>query len=101
VDVVTEAEVIAFMKAFPDAKTSLRLWLDKTRNANWESLADVKSTFPSVSYIPKNIHCFNIQGNSYRLETRISFILAVVEILKFSSHADYDKRNKKRKKGQL
>jgi len=101
VDVITEAEVMAFMKAVPDAKTSLQLWLDKTKSAKWESLADVKSTFPSVSYIPKNVYCFNIQGNSYRLETRISFILDVVEILALSSHADYDKRNKKRQRGKL
>jgi mRNA interferase HigB len=101
VDVITEAEVIAFMKAFPDAKTSIQLWLDKTQSAKWNSLADIKSTFPSVSYIPKNVYCFNIQGNNYRLETRISFTLEVVEILAFSSHAEYDKRNKKRQTGQL
>ncbi len=100
-EVITEADVLGFMKDFPDAKASLQLWLDKTKSATWNSLTDVKSTFPSVSYIPKNIYCFNIQGNSYRLETQISFVLQIVEISELSTHANYDKRNRKRQRGQL
>jgi hypothetical protein len=40
VDLATAAEVIAFMKDFPDAKTFLQLWLDKTKSAKWESLTE-------------------------------------------------------------
>jgi mRNA interferase HigB len=97
VEVITEADIERFAKKFPDAKASLGHWLEKTRNSSWSTLEDVRQTFPSVSYIPKNLYCFNIQGNSYRLETAISFTLQVVSVLEFGTHADYDKRNKKRK----
>jgi mRNA interferase HigB len=97
VEVITEADIERFAKKFPDAKASLSNWLEKTKSASWNTMEDVKQTFPSVSYIPKNVYCFNIQGNSYRLETTISFILQFVEILEFSTHASYGKRNKKRK----
>lgn len=100
-EIITEADIERFARKFPDAKTSLLHWLVKTKSASWSSLTDIKQTFPSVSYIPKSIYCFNIQGNNYRLETTISFIFQFVEILEFSTHADYDKRNKKRMRGVL
>ncbi len=84
-----------FAKRHPKVRPALDRWVSLTKVADWQSLQDVKTTFPATDYIPQNQYCFNIGGNNYRLLTAISFQLGTVTVLDLMTHADYDKKSLK------
>ena len=91
-ELVGEDSLKQFAKKYSNARPALDRWLKLTKAAQWNSLQDLKATFPATDYIPENQYCFDIGGNNYRLLTAISFQLGVVTVLDFMSHADYDKK---------
>jgi mRNA interferase HigB len=100
--VIKPSRVREFAEKFPDAAASLMAWLKMTREADWQSLADVRVTFPNADGVTvKSRHVvtvFNVGGNKYRLIVAIKYKWSVVYVLQFLTHAQY---NKESWKGQL
>jgi mRNA interferase HigB len=55
-----------------DAKTALQVWLDAAKAARWNSLEDIRRSFPATDLVGP-LAIFNIKGNSYRLIVRMMF----------------------------
>ncbi len=91
-DLIGEDNLKRYAKKYPNSRPALDRWLKLTKAACWNSLQDVKATFPATDYIPQNQYCFNIGGNNYRLLTAISFQIGVVTVIDFMTHAEYNKR---------
>lgn len=83
--------MIEYYKIHPQAKSALEDWYDKTKQAEWQSLADIKQTFNSVDYIGNQHYVFNIKGNDFRLVVVIKFTPRQVFIRFVGTHAEYDK----------
>jgi mRNA interferase HigB len=79
----------------PQARPSLEQWLIRVRVAHWSSLADLRQTFPSADPVRvasgRTVIVFNIAGNRYRLITAIHYNMRKVFVLRFLTHAEYDR----------
>jgi mRNA interferase HigB len=80
-----------------NARGALRAWVDDVECSIWKTPQDVKARYSSASFLAGNVVIFNIRGNKFRLEVRVAYAPGVVRVLDVSTHAEYDKRNKKRK----
>ena len=49
-----------------DAVEAINEWYEKTKQADWASLKDIKATFNSVEYVGNDRYVSNIKGNKYR-----------------------------------
>lgn len=79
----------------PASITSFVDWLTKSKMADWNIPADIKSTFLTVDLLgnSSNRVIFNIAGNSYRMIGKYAFgeTEAHLFICWIGTHAEYDK----------
>jgi mRNA interferase HigB len=81
-----------FVRSHADCRNWIANWLSDTRAATWTTPADIKLRYPSASILADNIVFFNVKGNTYRLETNISYRQRVVYVKWIGTHAEYSKR---------
>ena len=88
--IIAKKTLVTFYTAYPDAKTALEEWYEKTESAEWDSFAQVKKTFKTADYVGNKRVVFNIRGNQYRLVALILFRIGMVYIRFIGTHKDYD-----------
>lgn len=88
--VISRRKLREFWEKHDDAQTSLLLWYQRTTDAQWQNLADVRQVFPSADIVG-NLTVFNIGGNKYRLITFIDYESQIVFTRNVLTHAEYDK----------
>ena len=66
-------------------------WIADITAAQWTSINDLRTSFPSADYVGNGRIVFNIKGNDYRLIVIVLFVINVVEIRWIGTHAEYDK----------
>lgn len=95
-NVVKPGRVREYWARFRRARPSLEDWLVKARAARWENLVDVRRTFPHADGVTvasgRKVVVFNIGGGQFRLITAIHYNRGNVYVLRFLTHADYDKQ---------
>ena len=66
---VKEKVIQDFVVKHASSKSTFRIWLDVLKSADWESLEDMKATFPATDILGKGAKrvVFDIGGNNYRL----------------------------------
>jgi mRNA interferase HigB len=93
--VLKPSRIKEYIKKHSAAKTSLEAWLAIAEDANWENLIEVRKQLPSADAVEvKSKHTvtvFNISGNNYRLIVAIKYEYKMVYVLRFLTHAEYDK----------
>lgn len=88
-----------FYSQHANAKGPLLAWLHEAKDATWSSPQTIKEKFPHVSFPAKHngsVAIFNIGGNNFRLEVIVRYEGSIVLIQDINTHANYDKKNKKR-----
>ena len=77
------------------SRSSFDHWIDKLKNANWETANDIKQTYGLADLIGKrsNRVVFNIGGNSYRMIWKYQFGISYVHLFInwIGTHSEYDK----------
>jgi mRNA interferase HigB len=103
--VIKRGTLEQFWRKHLDAENSLRDWLITAKHASWSSVTDVRRTFPHADPVKGasggTVTVFNIKGNHYRLITAIHYNTGVIYILRFLTHAEYDKEHGRKWKNQL
>lgn len=89
--IITKTTIKQYIERNPQSKTALSEWIEKTEEAEWHSLADIKQTFNSVDYVGNQHYVFNIKGNDYRLVVVIQFTPQYVFVRFIGTHAEYDR----------
>ena len=89
--IISKTILVDAGKIHPDVIGSLNDWYIKCKEANWNSLADIKQTFNSVDYVGNDRYVFNIKGNDYRLVAMIFFNIRTMYIRFIDTHSKYDK----------
>jgi len=93
--IVKPARVREFATAHPDAAPALHAWLKSARNADWRSIRDVRATYRHADAVAvksgRTVTVFNVCGNKYRLIVAIHYNWSMVYVLRFLTHAEYDK----------
>ena len=76
-----------------DAEQPLRAWFHETRNARWDTPADIKRCYRNASILRNNRVVFNIGGNKYRLVVAVNYRAHIVFIRFIGNHTEYDQIN--------
>ncbi len=56
-----------FWEVHPDSEQQLKAWYHETLKVQWTKPNQIKSEYPSASFLTDNRIVFNIKGNHYRL----------------------------------
>lgn len=88
--VISYRTIRDFSQRYPDAKESLDRWYNLTTDADWNSHADLKSTFPSADFVGNERYVFNVSGNNFRLIALVNFRIRTVYIKFVGTHKEYD-----------
>ncbi len=91
--IISKTILAEFGVKHSDSVDALNKWYSETKQADWNSLSDVKKSFNTVDYVGNDRYVFNIKGNKYRLVTMMFFSIRTVYIRFIGTHADYDKIN--------
>jgi mRNA interferase HigB len=81
-----------FARQHADIRGPVLAWIIEVEEADWSGTADIKARFPSASFLSDNRVVFNIKGNRYRLEVKVSYEIKVVLVKWIGTHAEYSKR---------
>jgi mRNA interferase HigB len=88
---VGKALLAEFSNQHADIRGPLSAWVFEVEEANWAGPADIKARYPSASFLSDNRVIFNIKGNTYRIETKVSYEITVVLVKRVGTHAEYSK----------
>jgi mRNA interferase HigB len=93
--IITRKRLREFAKRYPDAAEALVKWYCLVREAEWESIQDVRRVYPHADAVTvasgNTVTVFNICGNKYRLITAIHYNTQRVYVLRLLTHAEYSK----------
>jgi mRNA interferase HigB len=80
------------LKQHAAARRPMARWAQLTEQAQWDSIIDVRRTFPHADAIKgTELTCFNIGGNSFRMLTVIYYRSQTVDVRELMTHAEYTK----------
>ncbi len=81
-------------KRHADAAKRLAAWRAEVvaKTTIWKSFQDVRGRYPATDKVGES-YVFDIGGNRYRLIVKINFVVGVVAVRWFGTHAEYDKIN--------
>lgn len=80
-----------FKRKHADARGPLDAWRIEAQRARWTGPQDIKTRYPSASFLAENKVIFNIKGNTYRLVIKAKYQNGVVLVEWVGTHAEYDK----------
>ena len=89
-NVISKAGLFEKASKYPDATAAIQLWFDTARAAKWNSLDEIRQTYPATDMVGM-VAIFNIKGNHYRLIARVVFQYQRIFIKEFLTHAEYTK----------
>lgn len=87
VEVIEEGQ-----KRHADAAKRLSAWRAEVaaETTIWKSFQDVRARYPTTDKVGER-YVFDIGGNRYRLIVKINFVVGVVAVRWFGTHAEYDR----------
>jgi mRNA interferase HigB len=74
-----------------DVTGAVEAWICEAEEAEWTSPRDVKERYPHASILSGNRVIFNVKGNRYRIEVKISYQTKVVLVKRAGTHAEYSR----------
>lgn len=95
-NVVGRNRLKAFCGEHADARKWVENWLSDVATSSWKTSHDISQRYASASFLAENGVIFNVKGNDYRMETTVAYKTGVVVVRWIGTHAEYDKRNKRR-----
>ncbi len=91
VRVFNRSTVMAVAGGHADARQALFAWFAEVERANWSGPDDIKTLYPSASFLVGNRVVFHIKGNKYRVVVAVKYDFFAVYIRFIGTHAEYDK----------
>ena len=88
--IITRKRLLEFAKKHPDCSTALESWYRIVKRTNFNSLAELRQTFPSADNVG-NLTVFNIGGNKARLIAAIHYNTRRIYIRHILTHKEYDR----------
>ena len=89
--IISRRRLVEFWEVHPDAEQPLRAWYTETKKASWNSPAEIKEIYRSVSILSNNRVVFNIKGNTYRLIVVVEYSQGKMFIRFVGTHSEYDR----------
>src|SRR5438477_13203213 len=93
--IITRKRLGEFAARYRDAAAPLAAWTRAVQAGRWRNLDQLRLTFPHADNVRvesgREATVFNIKGNHYRLITAIHYDRKRIFIMRFLTHADYNK----------
>jgi mRNA interferase HigB len=89
--VINKKLVNQFSEEHADARGPLSAWVAELEDSNWETPIDLKSRYPSASFLGDKQVVFNIKGNSYRALAVVDYQSGIAIVKRIGTHSEYDK----------
>ena len=80
-----------FGRQHADVRGQIASWVYEVEEAQWETPKDIKKRYPHASFFADHRIVFNLKGNKYRIDTKISYNAKTVLVVRVGTHAEYDK----------
>lgn len=90
--VVGRQRLTQFVASHAEVRSQIDAWLCEVEEARWRTPHELKQRYPTASPLGEHGWIFNLKGNKYRLETKISFKNQVIVVMWIGTHAEYTKR---------
>jgi mRNA interferase HigB len=87
--VISKKKLRVFWERHPKAESPLEAWDQIAKSTEWESFADLRTTFPTADAVGRFV-VFNIGGNKYRLIAAIHFNRSKLFVRHVLTHVEYD-----------
>lgn len=89
--VIGEKILDDFGKKHSEVRSQIMAWVYEAEEAEWQTPNDIKTRYPHASFLADNRVVFNLKGNKYRLDTKITYKNKIVLIKRIGTHAEYSK----------
>ncbi len=80
-----------FSTRHADVRSQIGVWLQEVEDAQWQMPPDIKARYPHASILDNKRVIFNLKGNKYRLEVKVSYKNQTVLVKRIGTHAEYSK----------
>lgn len=87
--VVGRTQLERFARKHTDVRGQIDAWICEIEEAEWQAPTDIKKRYAHASFLPDNRVIFNLKGNKYRVDTKVSFKNQVVLIVRIGTHEEY------------
>ncbi len=87
--VVGRKKLEEFSRRHADVRSQIQAWLCEVEESHWQTPHDVKARYATASLLGDNRVVFNLKGNKYRLDVKLSYKNQVVLIKRIGTHAEY------------
>ena len=88
--VVGRKRLYDFCRRYPDARPAVDALLAELEEATWRTSNELKAQYGSASILGKNRVVFNLRGNRYRVDVKMSYQLQETLIVRIGTHEEYD-----------
>ena len=93
--IVKEAFLVAAGRDHPPAARHLETWRKTVKAAAWQTLVDVRRSYPDTDAIKvrsgRTVLIFNLRRNDCRLIAAAHFNRQIIYTLRFMTHTEYSK----------
>lgn len=80
-----------FGRQHADVRKQIAAWIAEVEAAEWQTPQDIKTRYIRASFLSDNRVIFNLKGNDYRLDVKVSYKNQTVLIKRIGTHDEYDK----------
>lgn len=87
--VVGRKELEQFSRKHADVRGHIDAWLAEIEEAQWQTPNDIKRRYAHASFLGQNRVIFNLKGNNYRLDVKVSFKNQIIVIVRIGTHQEY------------
>jgi mRNA interferase HigB len=88
--VISKAAWRDAIAADPTLEGPLSEWHKIAESAEWQSIVDVRRTYPHADYV-EPCTVFNIKGGNYRLVVKIEYRWQLIFVKGVYTHEEYDR----------
>ena len=89
--IIASSTLRRFWTVHPETKASLSRWIDLTRAAKWETMADVQRAFPKAKALDAERVRFEVAGGDYRMIVAFDLERGIAFVKFIGTHAEYDR----------
>ena len=89
--IIARNTLVTFWERHPETKASLMHWLNVTKAASWNSVAEVQGAFSKAKALNGERVRFEVAGGDYRLIVAFDFRRSIAFVKFTGTHAEYDR----------
>jgi mRNA interferase HigB len=93
--IIAASRIREYGRQHPQANDALMSFLKIARAAEWASIQELRKTYPHADAVHvasgKVVTILNIKGNAFRLIVAMHYNRGVLYVLRFMTHAEYDR----------